>query len=238
MTSLIRGELIKTMTTRVLYAYALAAVALAVANVLILTLSEDLRTVAAKQEAIAGLPIMLLLFGLVGAAGEHRHRTAAPAVLAAGQPRERVLAARAWAYAIPGVVVGVLTAATALVIGLPMLRHEPGPGLGAHTVVSVATGSIIGAALCTILGVAAGALVRNQVVGVIGALICMFVVTPLLNAISETLVVYTPFGAAVVLAGDPSTTDLSQGGAALVLVAWTAALLVVAVLAERWRDLA
>src|SRR4030095_10124320 len=105
-TSLIRGELIKTVTTRVLYAYALAAVALAVANVLILTLSEDLRTVAAKQEAIAGLPIMLLLFGLVGSAGEHRHRTAAPAVLAAGQPRERVLVARARAYALPGVAVG------------------------------------------------------------------------------------------------------------------------------------
>jgi hypothetical protein len=230
--------LIKNVTTRVLYAYALIGVALAVGNVLILTLSEDLLTVADKQEAIAGLPVMLLLFGLVGAAGEHRHRTAAPAVLAAGRSRERVLVARACAYTVTGVAVGALTAAASLALGLPMLGHEPGPGVGAPAVAAVATGSIGGAALCSILGVAAGALVRNQVVGVVGALILMFVVTPLLNVLSETALAYTPFGAAVLVAGDPHTGSLSQGGAALVLIAWTAAVLVAAVLAERWRDLA
>jgi hypothetical protein len=235
---LIRGELIKTVNTRALYAYALAGVALAVGNVLILTLSEDLRTVADKQEAIAVLPVMLLVFGLVGAAGEHRHRTAAPAVLAAGKPRAHLLLARVCAYAVPGMAVGAVTAAAALAVGLPMLASEPGPGVGMGRIVSVAVGGIVGAVLCTILGVAAGALVRNQVVGVVGALILMFVVTPLLNAISEKVLVYTPFGAGALLAGDPHTATLSQGGAALVLVAWTAAVLAAAVLAERWRDLA
>ena len=40
-----------------------------------------------KREAIAGLPILLLLLGLVGAAGEYRHRTAGPAALARGSWR-------------------------------------------------------------------------------------------------------------------------------------------------------
>jgi ABC-2 type transport system permease protein len=237
MTALLNGELIKTVTTRTLFGYAAIGVALAVGNVLILTLSEDLVTVADKQEAIAGLPIMLVLFGLVGAAGEYRHRTAAPAALAAGRGRARLLLARAGAYAVVGLAVGALTAAVSLALGLPLLGSEPGPGVGYGEIASVAAGSIIGAALCAIMGVAAGALVRNQVVGVVGALILMFVVTPLLNIVNETAVAYTPFGAAVVLAGDPKGS-LSWGGAALVVAAWTVALLLAAILAERRRDLA
>src|SRR5918995_2940107 len=102
MSALMRGELIKTVTTRTLFGYAVIGVALAIANVLILTLSEDLVTVADKQEAIAGLPILLILFGLVGAAGEYRHRTAAPAALTAGRGGGRLLVARAGAYAVTG----------------------------------------------------------------------------------------------------------------------------------------
>jgi ABC-2 type transport system permease protein len=238
MTALMTGELIKTMTTRTLVAYAVIGVALASGNVLILTLSKDLVTVADKQEAIAGLPVMLLLFGLVGAAGEYRHRTAAPAVLAAGRGRGRLLFARACAYAIIGLAVGVLTTAVSLALALPLLGREPGPGLGSGEIASVATGSIIAAALCAIMGVAAGTLVRNQVVGVVGALILMFVVTPLLNLVNETVLEYSPLGAAVALAGDPSVVSLSWAGAAVVLTAWAAAVLLAAILAEQRRDLA
>jgi ABC-2 type transport system permease protein len=236
MKALITGELIKTVTTRALFGYAVIGVALAIGNVLILTLSADLVTVADKQEAIAGLPIMLVLFGIVGAAGEYRHRTAAPAVLAAGSGRGRILLARAGAYAATGLAVGALTASATLGLGLPLLGSEPGPGVGSGEIASVAAGSIIGAGLCAIMGVAAGALVRVQVVGVVGALVLGFVVTPLLNIVNETAVEYTPFGAAVVLAGDPKGS-LSWGGAGLVVTAWTVALLLAALLAERRRDL-
>jgi hypothetical protein len=87
MNALLRGELIKAVTTRTVFAYAALVLAAAIANVLILTLSEDLLTVANKQAAISGLPPLLILLGLVGAAGEYRHRTAAPAALAAGGRR-------------------------------------------------------------------------------------------------------------------------------------------------------
>ena len=204
MTALLRGELIKTVTTRTLFGYAALGVALAIANVLIFTLSKDLVTVADKQEAIAGLPMLLILFGLVGAAGEYRHRTAAPAALAAGGRRGRLLLARAGAYAVTGLVLGTLTAAVALALGLPLLGGEPGPGLGSGEIAAVAAGSVVGAGLCAIMGVAAGALVRNQVAGVVGALILMFVGMPLLNIADETAAELSPFGAAVVLAGDPT----------------------------------
>lgn len=238
MTALLRGELIKTVTTRTVFGYAALGVALAIANALILTLSKDLVTASDKREAIAGLPPLLMLFGLVGAAGEYRHRTAAPAALAAGGRRGRVLLARAGAYAIGGLALGALAAAVALALGLPLLSREPGSGLGSGTIGAVAAGSAVGAALCATMGVAAGALVRNQVVGVVGALLLMFVAMPLLNLVDETAAAVTPFGAAVVLAGDPTGDTLSPGGAALVLGAWTAPLLLAAIVFERRRDLA
>jgi ABC-2 type transport system permease protein len=237
-TALLRGELIKTVTTRTLFGYAALAVALAIANVLIMTLSKDLLTVADKQEAIAGLPMLLILFGLVGAAGEYRHRTAAPAALAAGGRRGRLLVARAGAHALTGLVLGALTAAVALALGLPLLSGEPGPGVGTVEIAAVATGSIVGAGLCAIMGVAAGALVRNQVVGVVGALILMFVAMPLLNVADETAAELSPFGAAFGLAGDPTADTLSWGESGLVLVAWTVTLLLAAIVVERRRDVA
>jgi ABC-2 type transport system permease protein len=238
MTALLRGELIKTVTTRTLFGYAALGVALAVASVLIWTLSEDLVTAADKQEAIAGLPLLLILFGLVGAAGEYRHRTAAPAALVAGGSRGRLLLARAGAYAVTGLALGALTTAVTLTLGLPLLSGEAGPGLGSGEVAAVAAGSVGGAALCAMMGVAAGALVRSQVAGVVGALIVMFVATPLLNIVDEAAAEVSPFGAAVVLAGDPNAETLSSGGAALVLAAWTTPLLLAAIVVERRRDLA
>jgi ABC-2 type transport system permease protein len=238
MSNLLRGELIKTVTTRTLFGYAALAVALAIANVLILNLSKDLITVADKQEAIAGLPMVLILLGLVGAAGEYRHRTAAPAALAAGGRRGRPLLARAAAYAATGLALGTLTAAVTLALGLPLLRGEPGPGLDSGKIAAVATGSIIGAGLCAIMGVAVGALVRSQVAGVVGALIVMLVATPLLIHVSETAAEFTPFVAAVTLAGDPTADELSWVDAGLVLTAWTVPMLIAAVLFERRRDLA
>jgi hypothetical protein len=234
MTALLRGELIKVVTTRTLLGYAALGVALAIASVLIITLSADLTTVSDKQEAIAGLPMLLILFGLVGAAGEY----AAPAALAAGGPRGRLLVARAGAYALTGLLLGALATAVALTLGLPLLRNEPGPGLASGTIAAVATGSVIGAALCAIIGVAAGALVRSQVAGVVGALILMFIATPLLIQVNETAAELTPFGAAVTLAGDPTADKLSAGSAGLVLAAWTLLLLLAATAVERRRDLA
>jgi ABC-2 type transport system permease protein len=238
MTALLRGELIKTVTTRTLFGYAALVVALAIANVLIVTLSHDLVTVSDKQGAIAGLTPLLILFGLVGAAGEYRHRTAAPAALAAAGRRGRLLLARAGAYAVTALVLGTLAATVALALGLPLLSREPGPDLGSGEIAAVVAGTSIGAALCAIMGVAAGALVRNQVVGVVGTLVLMFVAMPLLNIVDKTAAEVTPFGAAVVLAGDPGWHTLSWGAAGLVLAAWTVPLLLAAIVVEGRRDLA
>jgi ABC-2 type transport system permease protein len=239
MTPLIRGELIKATTTRTIFAYAALAVALAVAQVLatILPAWGDPMSPDEKTEAIAGLPVLLLLLGLVGGAGEYRHRTAAPAALVAGRDGGLMLLARAGAYAAAGVALALPATSVTLAVGLPLLASQPGPAVGASDVALVAGGSLAAAALSAAFGVALGALVRNQVAAVTGTLVVMFVVLPLVQALSATVLDVTPFGAAQGVAG-AGLESLSTGAAGAVLVAWTVAAVVAAVVAERRRDIA
>jgi ABC-2 type transport system permease protein len=239
MSRLLRGELRKLLTTRTLFAYAVAGVLMSVFNVVVVTLaSGDLDALGEKQEALASLPILLLLLGLVGAAGEYRHRTAAPSALAAHADRGRLLLARTVAYALAGLGIGALMAGVSLAIGLPLLAAHPGPGLGFGDVAPVAAGDVAAAVLFAIMGVAIGALVRNQAAGVIALLLLNFVMNPLVSMADESAGNFTPFGAAAILARMTHDTTLSVGAAGLVLVAWTLPLLAVAIAAERRRDLA
>jgi hypothetical protein len=239
MTTLIRGELIKAITTRTIFAYAAMAVVLAVGQVLASLLPGwgDLMSQDDKKEALGGLPLLVLLLAIVGAAGEYRHRTAAPAALVAGRDAGRLLVARAGAYAVAGAAVAALATVITLAVGLPLLANRPGPVVSAGDVALIAGGSLVAAALLAVFGVALGALVRNQVAAVTGTLIVIFVVLPLVQALSGTILDVTPFGAAQGVAGAGLTT-LSTGAAAVVLVSWTLVALVAAVVGERRRDIA
>jgi hypothetical protein len=238
MTALIRGELIKTVSTRTALGYLAIGAALAIVNVVIVSQFSVLDTVSDKRDALAGLPILLLLFGLVGAAGEYRHGTAVPAALVARHGRGWLLVARAGAYAATGLAIAAVMVAVSLAVGLPLVANEPGPRLPVGDIALVAGGSLLAAALSATIGVAVGALVRNQVAGVVGALILAFLGMELLAAVNEDAVGFTPFGAAAILAGDPGGGTLSWGAAALVMAIWMTPLLIAAIAAERRRDLA
>ena len=235
MTAMVRGELIKTVTTRTALGYAALGAALSAIGVVILTLSQDLATTSDKELAIGGAPIVLLLFGLVGAAGEYRHRTAAPAALVT-KDRGKLLMARAGSYALVSAGIAVVMFAVALALALPLLAGEPGPSLSAADIAWVGGGSIVAALLSAIMGVGAGALARNQVLGVVTALVLGFIVTPLIEQIDPEIATYTPFGAANTLAGNGDA--IGQGLAGLVFLAWTLPIVAAAVVAERRRDLA
>jgi ABC-2 type transport system permease protein len=239
MTTLIRGELIKATTTWTIFAYGAMAAAVAVAQVLFLILpaSDAPMSLADKTAAIAGLPLLLLLLGIVGAAGEYRHRTAAPATLVSGRDGGSVLLARAGAYAAAAVAVAAFATTVTLAVGLPLLAARRGPEVGAGDIALVVGGTLAAAALSGALGVALGALLRNQVVAVTGTLVVIFVVLPPLSAINPTALDVTPFGAAQGVAGAGLET-LSIGAAGVVLVGWTAAALIAAVVTERRRDIA
>jgi ABC-2 type transport system permease protein len=236
MTAVLRGELIKTVSTRTVLCYAAGAVAFALVNLLVSVLASDLTSLDDKRAAIAGFPILLMLLGIVGAAGDYRHRTAAPAALAAGRDRGQVLVGRAAAYALTGAAVATLVLAVTFAIGIPLLGEEPGPALDGSDLVLIGAGSVLAAAISAIMGVAVGALARNQVAAVIGTLLLLFAAMPLLQLVSQTLFELTPFVSATAVAGDTAAENLSWGGALLVLLAWTLPVTAAAIITERRRD--
>lgn len=239
MSHLLRGELIKTVTTRTVLGFAVGAVAFAILNVLVVAVwSGTLDEVPEKEEALSALPILLLLWGLVGTAGEYRHRTAAPAALVGRHDRGVVLSARIGAYALTGLLLGTLTTMVSVGLGLPLLSHQPGPDLTSGDVGAVIAGNLVAFVLSAILGAALGALIRSPVLGVVVLLIVNFAVVPLLSDAWESGVNLTPFGAAGILSRMTHNTTLSVVSAGWVLAAWTCAITLLAVVVERRRDLA
>jgi hypothetical protein len=239
MTALLAGELRKTLTTRTLWAFAAGAVAFAALNaVIIAAASGTLTRVTEKQEALSALPVLVLAWALVGAAGEYRHHTAAPAALVARHGRGTLLAARMGAYGLTGLALGLVASAASVAVAVPLLARMPGPALTTGQVGDVVTGNLVAAVLSAVLGAAVGALVRHQVVGLVLALVTNFAVVPLISGVSEGLGNLTPFGAASVLTGMTHDTTITAGTAAGVVAVWTVVAAVAAVSAESRRDLA
>jgi ABC-2 type transport system permease protein len=238
MTALVRGEMIKVRTTRTALGFAAASILLVLAVVLISILAGDPISVDDKRDALnvgGALSVPLLLFGIVGATGEFRHRTLAPAVLIAPD-RFRLTLARLLAYAFTALLVGVAMVVVALVIGLPLLSGQSGPDLEGSDYVRLAGGGVITATLCAAIGVGFGVLIRNQVAGVVGALVWVFILEPLMSVIDEDLTGYTITTAAATVGGADIDDSLSFGGSLLVLAAWAAVFVVAGLLVDRRRD--
>jgi ABC-2 type transport system permease protein len=241
MIGLLNGELIKLRTTRTAVGFALLALLLLLANVLIGGLATDPITLADKRQIVSlgglggTIPYLLVIFGVVGATGEHRHGTITAALLIAPD-RIRVTLAKLLAYALTGALVAVLVGVIAFPVGLGLLSGSPGPDLSATDLVDLAIGGIVAFALASALGVAFGSLVRNQVAAVVASLAYLFIAEPLLSALTHTIEPYTVGSTLSALCGLDFGRQLQPVSAGLVLLGWTAVVSVLAVLADRARD--
>lgn len=239
MIGLLRGELLKSVTTRAVWGFAAGGTAFAALNaVLVAVASGTIDEVAEKKEAMAGFPILLLMWGLIGAAGEYRHRTAAPAALVARRGRGTVLAVRIAAYALTGLGLALLVNAVAAGVALPLLADQPGPDLTSGQVAEVVAGNVAALVLAAVLGAALGALIRSPVVGAVVLLILGLVVQPLVSGAWEREANLSPFGAAGIMTGGTHNTTLTVAQAGAVFAVWTVLVVTVAVVCERRCDLA
>jgi hypothetical protein len=237
MTRLLAGELIKVRTTRTALGFGIASVLLVVAGLLVAVLAGDPRTIEAKRSALgvgSGVAVVLLVFGAVGATGEFRHRTLAPALLIAPD-RIRLLLARIGAYTLAAIVFGLVMTLVGLALGVPLVDRRPGPDLAAVDVIKLAGGGLLASALAAAIGVGYGTLVRNQVLAVVSALVYFFALENLLHEVSTDVHDYSLGTALTRLAqgGDPR---MSMPDAALVVLAWTIVFCVLAAVVDRRRD--
>ena len=186
MSRLVNAEFLKLRSTRTTLALVGSVLALIVLIGLLATLTgdpadenfgaaKDLLGIAGFGQAFA------LVLGILAVTTEFRHGTITPTLIAAPNKTKLVLA-KLIANVAAGLVLGLLAVGlTTVIVLVGFGARDIETGLDGGEVASIVIGLTLATGLWAALGVGLGALVRNQVGAIVGALIFTFVGEPLLG---------------------------------------------------------
>ena len=246
---LVRAEWTKLLTTRVWIGLLLGACLMVGAFATLFTAfagNDDsgiapVGTATYEQLALAvsaNATILFIVLGIIGTTQEYRHRTATPTFLASPH-RGRVVIAKLLAYVAAAAPMAlVVIAVDVLVVTVYAGAKGAAPSLSGDNL-RVLLGAWAALVIYTVIGVGVGALLRNQVGAIVGALVYLFVVEGILSSIPATQGAYRwlPGGALESMTATFNQTDLLSAwqGGLLLLVYGVAAAVLGTVLAVR-RD--
>ena len=251
MSALVRAELLKLRTVALPVWLLVTTLAIVLLSVLATVLTaglegaplqrDDPEMLARAVASASGGNVVVLVLGILLLTQEFRFGTATPSFLVTPR-RGWVLTAKLVAVSITGLVFAVVSALLALALSAALISARGDVLRWDSTVVEVLLGVGLVMLLYGPIGVAVGALVRNQIAAVVGALAWTFLVEQLLVALLPEVGRWTPGGAtsAVLQLGDLATTRgdlLPVWGGALLLVAYAVVLSVVAARLTLRRDL-
>jgi ABC-2 type transport system permease protein len=242
MRPLLAAELLKLRTTRTFAALVGVAVGLSLMLLVLTTLLQDRFQDKDLRLLFAGdfTGLFILLLGVMGIAGEWRHRTITSSVLAAPD-RLRLLGAKLISYAVAGAVLSLIVTVTIMVVGTIILSLRHKPTLDLVPLLDVLWRNLVGAAYLGAIGVCIGALLRNQVAALVGVLVVFVIAEPALLGIVPDVGRFAPLqGAPAGLVGfdvDDDTRLLDAPIAGLVMLGWVAVLFTAAGALLRARDL-
>lgn len=245
MTRLLSSELLKLRSTRTALALIGSVVGLVVLIGLIVTLTvPPAEAVTVDMLGIAGFAqVFALILGILAVTTEFRHGTVTPTVIVAPN-RVRLVLAKLLAHVLAGLLLGALAVGLCtLIVLLGLSARDIDTGLSGEEITKVAVGLVLATALWAALGVGFGALVRNQVGAIVGAIGWTLVLENLLTIIptfGDWVQKYGLNGATNALSGIESefTGDvLSQLQGGLLLTAYSLAFLVAGTLVLRRRDI-
>jgi ABC-2 type transport system permease protein len=247
MSALLEAELIKLRTTRTFIALTVAAVGISMLiTVLVAAITEPTADEVLGDVFTSDTSgLFILILAVIGITGEWRHHTITSSLLAAPD-RVRFLVAKTIAFALAGFVLSVLISIGIAIVGYAILsaRDLPTPDL-VDALDRFARNAGI-AALGGAFGVGLGAIVRNQVVAIVGLLVVSFAIEPVLIGLAPAVGRFGPFGALPAAAagltpeeaGMPADTDLLAPGIALVLLlVWIGSAFAAGATLLRVRDL-
>lgn len=251
--SLVGSELRKLRTVRMPVWLLLTALGLVVLLVLVtiptgtaadggLSLRDRILLARVIGVAAGGGWIIMMLLGIIAFTQEFRFGTATSTYLVT-PVRGRVLAGKAVALSVAGLAFAVPVIAVDLGLGVAVIAARGGNLAWSAQVFQVLGGVVFLMALAGPIGVAVGALVRNQIAAVVGALVWLLVAEQLLVALVPVIGRWTPGGAAAGLLqmGSSATTHgdlLPAWAGAVVLVAYGAVAGTLASVFTLRRDLA
>jgi len=195
MRDLVAAEWLKLRTTRLVYGMAAAAVLLSVAAVTGGVLATDrsgtplASTRGLKQVlSLTGTgALVMLLVGILIAAGEYRHGTVADTFLTTPR-RHRVVLAKLVVSAAAGLGTGLITAAGGVATATAVFNLEGDTfPIGDSEVWLTLAGTLAYTTLFAVLGVALGTLIRNQVLAVAVALAWIGIVEHILISLAPAV---------------------------------------------------
>jgi ABC-2 type transport system permease protein len=232
MIRLVRAELTKLATTRLIYGMAAAMAAFAVLTVAANILDRQGAPPLSADHfpvLVAG-PVTLLsgaalLLGILGMAGEFRHQTVTQTFLVTPD-RGRVVAAKLVAYPLAGIALALsILAFTAAVAAGWLAAKGITPSLLDARLGRVLLGAVLAAGLCGLVGVGVGALVRNQVAALVGVAVWVLLVEGLLMSLlhAPSMAKWLPSAAAAALT-NPGGGQLSRLAGSLLLAGYALAL--------------
>jgi ABC-2 type transport system permease protein len=239
-TALVSAELLKLRTTRTTFWFLVSIVLLTLAVDAVNFATTDFRGKDDVEVALSGAGIaaaLLMILGIVGTTGEHRHGTITSAFLATPE-RRRVVAAKMVAYLITGALLGAAAVVVSFAAGIPWLsaRDAPLDLLDTSDYLGLAASGIAVAALSGAVGVGIGAIVRNQVAAVVGTLVYLFILEPVAGLASSEVAAYLLGNTQNSLAGGELEDSLDRLPAGLVLTGWVLLLGCLGMLFEEQRD--
>lgn len=206
MINLLKSEWLKLIFVRTHWGLLVAATLISIFSVVVtpfiinndasvfgFSLADTAGVDAVYANAISGY-IFSLILGIMLITGEFRHGTAVATFLAAPK-RAHVIAAKLIVGSFGGVIIMLVSAALSLLAGYLALQSfenvaSPSENLFTNTfLVSTISGIVL-----TIIGLALGALIRNQILAIVGALIYLFVIDPLLLTLLPEAGKFLPSG--------------------------------------------
>lgn len=224
MSRLVRAELLKLRTTRLLLWLGLLILALEVLVISLHVAKDSLSDLAGPHHqrdivAIAAISALIsLILGIVASAGEFTHGTIGQTLLVA-PVRERVVAAKLAAAALAGGGLGLASCAFAWGFAALLLRARSVPvHLGSGSSLRLVLGTVLAAAFTGAFGIGFGSLLRRQTAAIVIALVWLLVGEPLLGVARAERYGPGHVVAAVVEAGDQGS-DLLGFGAGLAVAA-------------------
>jgi ABC-2 type transport system permease protein len=159
----------------------------------------------------ANTGVLLLILGVIGMTQEYRHRTATPTFLT--EPRRgRVIIAKLLAYALVAVPFAlVIVAVDVLVVMIYAGARGAAPSLGADNLKTLGASGLV-LVVFALIGVGVGALLRNQVAAIVGALVYLYVVEPIVSGIGAIQGAYKwlPGGAVQAITSNFQAPELLQ----------------------------
>lgn len=249
--ALVRAELLKLRTTRMTSGLVVATLALVVLTVTAnvpkaegvsgpVSLSD--RTLLARVVGISfGVPeVLMLLLGVLLVTQEFRYGTASSTFLVT--PRRRDVLASKWVGAIlTSVPITLVTLVASFGVAVPLIHSRGGNVTASADLWQVVIAAFAVLAAYGVIGVAIGALVRNQIAAVVGVLVWMLAIEQIVTASYPIAGRWTPGGATFGLLqiGATVTTKgslLTAPAAGLVLITYAAAACALALLVTPRRD--